>query len=437
MIIHLETTTERLENIGGLLVAGKIGQAIGLSDLISKRPTTSLAITSLFGLLVQGRSAFEDIALFRQSELFRDILELPRVYAPETIRLYLEELARDKTMLPQVKAANARLLAKTDVSPIDLNGRHYIPVDVDVSPLDNSRSHKEGVSRTYKGCDGYAPIFSYIGTEGYMLDCELRPGSQHCQKDTPAFLKHNLETIAGLKLKHPVLFRLDGGNDSFDTIQPLAESGHFFLIKRNMRRENPLWLADIARAIGQRSDPRPGKIQWTGVLTKGHPKAPQGFPDLDLVFQVTERTCDHDGNAFLFPEIEVESWWTNLYEQATDIIQLYHDHGTSEQFHSELKSDMGVERLPSGKMVVNALFLTVAMVAFNTLRFMGQTAQAQSDLLPVKPEAKRKRLRKVISDLIYIACKYVSHAGQRTVKIWNLHPWLRVFQSLSATVSTM
>jgi hypothetical protein len=49
-------------------------------------------------------------------------------------------------------------------------------VDIDVSPLDNSGSHKEGVSRTYKGHDGYAPIFSYIGAEGYMLDCELREG---------------------------------------------------------------------------------------------------------------------------------------------------------------------------------------------------------------------------------------------------------------------
>jgi hypothetical protein len=387
--------------------------------------------------LVQGRSAFEDIALYRQSDLFRDALGLPRVYAPETIRLYLEELARDTAILPQSHAANARLLAKASLSAIPMNGRQYLPVDVDVSPLDNSRSHKEGVGRTYKGCDGYAPIFSYIGAEGYMLDCELRPDTQHCQKDTPAFLKHNLEIIKGLNPKHPILFRLDGGNDSFDTIQPLVESGHFFLIKRNIRRENPLGLVDMAKAIGQRSDPRPGKIVWTGVLTKAHPKAPAGFPDLDLVFQVTERTIDRDGNAFLFPEIEVESWWTNLFEEPEDIIRLYHDHGTSEQFHSELKSDMGVERLPSGKLAVNALVLTVAMVAFNTLRFMGQTVQAQEELLPVKPEAKRKRLRKVISDLMYIACKYTSHAGRRIIKIWELHPWLNAFQFLSATVSAM
>ncbi len=30
----------------------------------------------------------------------------------------------------------------------------FVPVDIDVTPLDNSKSNKEGVSRTYKGFDG-------------------------------------------------------------------------------------------------------------------------------------------------------------------------------------------------------------------------------------------------------------------------------------------
>jgi hypothetical protein len=48
------------------------------------------------------------------------------------------------------------------------------------------------VSRTYKQFDGYHPIFSYIGREGYMLSCELREGKQHCQNGTPAYLKRTI-----------------------------------------------------------------------------------------------------------------------------------------------------------------------------------------------------------------------------------------------------
>ncbi|MCK5251276.1 MAG: transposase [Spirochaetaceae bacterium] len=71
------------------------------------------------------------------------------------------------------------------------------------------------MGRTYKGCDGYAPIISYIGSEGYMLNCELRPGTQHCQKGTPEYLKKNLTLIEKLAPSDPILIRMDSGNDAF------------------------------------------------------------------------------------------------------------------------------------------------------------------------------------------------------------------------------
>ena len=70
---------------------------------------------------------------------------------------------------------------------------------------------------------------------------------------------------------------------------------------------------------------------------------------------------------------EVNTYWTNL-PGCDEVIALYHAHGTSEQFHSELKSDMGVEQLPSGKFCVNRLVLLCAMIAFKLLRTIGQQA---------------------------------------------------------------
>ena len=70
---------------------------------------------------------------------------------------------------------------------------------------------------------------------------------------------------------------------------------------------------------------------------------------MPVAFEVIERLYDHDDNRLLVPDIEVNTYWTNLTCSADEVIALYHAHGTSEQFHSELKSDMGVEQLPSGK----------------------------------------------------------------------------------------
>ena len=38
-----------------------------------------------------------------------------------------------------------------------------------------------------------------------------------------------------------------------------------------------------------------------------------------------------------------------------EVIGLYHAHGECEQFHSEIKTDMDMERLPSGKFETNEL----------------------------------------------------------------------------------
>ena len=54
-----------------------------------------------------------------------------------------------------------------------------------------------------------------------------------------------------------------------------------------------------------------------------------------------------------------EGWWTSLY-LPEEIIKLYNDHDTSEQLHSEFKTDMDLERLPSGKFDTNALVMALA-----------------------------------------------------------------------------
>ena len=58
---------------------------------------------------------------------------------------------------------------------------------------------------------------------------------------------------------------------------------------------------------------------------------------------------DKKGQFLLSADIEVETWWTNLGKSDHEIIKLYHAHGECEQYHSEVKSDKDVERLPSGK----------------------------------------------------------------------------------------
>jgi hypothetical protein len=124
------------------------------------------------------------------------------------------------------------------------------------------------------------------------------------------------------------------------------------------------------------------------------------------VIRLTERTRDKHGQTLLLPELELEGWWTSLDVSDDDIIQLYADHGTSEQFHSEFKTDLDIERLPSGKFATNALVLGVSVLGYNILRWIGQNGLLGSKL-PKRHKAKRRRIKTVMQELMYVAARVI------------------------------
>ena len=126
------------------------------------------------------------------------------------------------------------------------------------------------------------------------------------------------------------------------------------------------------------------------------------------------------------PEIEVAAYWTSLPDAPYKIIELYRAHGTSEQFHSVLKSDMDLERLPSGKFETNNLILHLGVMAYNILRLIGQESVKRPDA-PLRTKVQRRRIRTVIQNLITIAAKVVSHARRYTLGFSRHCPWFTPF----------
>lgn len=305
-----------------------------------------------------------------------------------------------------------------------------VPVDIDVTPMDNSKSKKEGVSRTYKGFDVYAPMMAYIGTEGYAINFELREGKQHCQKGTVEFLQETIKLCHKLTDK-PLLIRLDSGNDSIDNVAVLMNTGCFFIIKRNLRRESTDDWFEMAKQYFQNvNSPRDGKTvyigsDWKTVTSKQFNKE---FT-LRTGYEITERTIDKYGQFNLVPDVEVETWWTNLGDPDEEIIRLYHAHGECEQFHSEVKTDMDLERLPSGKFATNALILELGMIAYNILRMIGQgTIGGRAPRQ--KRDVKRRRLRTVISNLIMLAGHVTMHARQLIIGLGKSNVWRHIFSDI-------
>jgi len=444
MKTKLQQCSEEINSIGGIsLIGGLFNSLKNLKEVdlmrMAKVKTGKINHSGILktsaGLFALGKNDYADIAPFHGDQFFRDCLQLPAVPSEATLRQRLDDLGKKQEVSQVVKLSNIELLKKVSYFGTEKSVYgEYTPLDIDVSPMDNGGSKKEGVSWTYKNHDGYAPIFAYLGTHGYMLNCELRPGSQHSNKGALEFISSSLDMIEelGIDLK-TILVRLDSAHDSAEIIEELLKRDTAFIIKRNLRKESKEQWLSLARRVGYSKTQREGKTVFTGEASHIKVAGREDLVPIFAVFEVTERTIDKYWQELLIPDIEVNTFWTVLPDKAQTVIGLYHSHGTSEQYHSELKSDLDFERLASGKFATNALLLLLAMMAFNALRIIGQSALKIKDLLPRKFKVQRRRLRSVIQDLVYIACKRTRHSGAIFLKFGRYCPWFDVFRQLHTT----
>ncbi len=273
-------------------------------------------------------------------------------------------------------------------------------------------------------------MYAYLGQEGYLVNLELREGSQHCQKNTPAFLDEAISYAKNIT-NEKILLRLDSGNDSKDNIDICEQHDIDFIIKRNPRRESPQSWLELAQAVGEEIHCRSGKKMWRGTTLFDLAGNPLHCP---IVFQAVERTT-RKGQTLLFPEVQIDTWWSSLNLDPYETIRLYCDHGTSEQFHSEIKTDLDLERLPSGRFASNAFVLLLGMLAYNILRICGQESlRVENGNAAMAPDyrkpAQRRRIRTVLLDLIYVAGRVIHTSRKWVISLGRLNPWGSLWGSI-------
>lgn len=444
----MRSDTDSLTSHSGLAL---VGRALGHTHLDGDLAKIGLrhgiahadCVKSYVGLLSTGKSDFDAIENRRDDAFFKTALGIAKVPSAPSLRQRFDE--RASAMIPIIDAASIDFIANigAPVTQIVLRygtslraAKHkYVALDIDVFPMDNSGTKKEGVSYTYKGFNGYAPLAAYVGEEGWCLACELRPGSQNGQKEFIYFLERVVPRARRLT-RHRLLARLDSGHDAAANRAWFSCEHIDFIIKWNPRRQDlGAWL-ERALVIGEWSVPRDGKR--VGIFGETVEETFAGETrSFRRVIRVTERTIDKHGVRLLIPEIVLEGWWTTLGEVVcpdADVISLYCDHATSEQFHSEFKTDLDIERLPSGKFATNDLVMACAVLAYNILRWIGLEGLTGEDA-PIRHKAKRRRLKTVMQELMYVAARVISSGRQFALKFSNACPAFPSFEAVYAKLA--
>jgi len=410
----------RLTSHSGLALLGQCFEAAQVDLVMDRRVPVSQGMRTsdltkaVVGLLSLGKSDFDAIEPFREDRFFKQALGLRKVPSSAWMRQRLD--AKADALREVIDELSLRLLERTG-APITAH-RGYVCADMDTFVMDNSNTKKEAVSRTYQGVDGYTPIALYVGNEGWNLGLELRAGSQHSASETEYFLERTfprLERVCAPDAQ--VLWRDDSGFDSARLLfAKAAERERWaalgrsfdFLTKWNPRKQaKGDWVRRVEEAdafVEARAGKRVGLLDL--VIERAWKKEKRS---IRLVVRVTERTIDKKGQHLLVPDIAIEGWWTSLDLPMAEVIEFYKHHGTHEQFHSEIKSDLDLERLPSGKFDTNDVILHLAGFAYNCLRLLGQLGLT-GDIAPIRHPAKRRRLKTVLQEIMYRAAKFVAHA---------------------------
>ena len=422
----------------GLALVGEMARISGLDDLcqrISPKKNPHIPerdiVRTLCGLICQGKTDFDNVRQVMDDDFFKYGLDVSKVPSAEIMRQRFKSLALEGNLARHLPGCSVNLYKKSGMQPetVRAGDQEMVRLDVDVSIMDNSDTKKEGAEYTYDNRFGFAPIFAHFGN-GWLVNLELRPGNVHSAgPGTRDFLDDSLEYGQRMVSEYPLLTIMDSGFDSAELIKTLhARKGTEFIIKHNLRREPEWKWLEEAQSNAVHTQPFKNRkekgVKYFGSIRR----TVSGIESpVRMVYEVTEITSKN-GQPYLLPIVRINAFWTSLETSEKEIIRLYRERGTSEQYHSELKTDMDMERLPSGNFEINRAFLHLGMLVYNMLRVVSRD-MVISRALGLK-KASRRRTKTVINNVMFMCGRIVRGGRILRLKLACPPAWHQFFARL-------
>jgi len=114
---------------------------------------------------------------------------------------------------------------------------------------------------------------------------------------------------------------------------------------------------------------------------------------------LTERSIDARGQHLLVSEIVLDGWTASLLRNAG------------------LKTEMDIERPPSGKFDTNYLACQLTALTLNILLHLIGQQGLPGPHTPIRHPAKRWRIKTMIQELILLAARIIGHGRQRWLRL--------------------
>ncbi|MFC1815961.1 IS1380 family transposase [Thermodesulfobacteriota bacterium] len=354
----LEITRDTITSHAGLALLGEFCMALKLPELVDRylpEPGSGAGyqpseyIFPLVLMLNGGGRNLEDLRVIRDDTGLREILPFGRVPSSDADGDWFRRIG-ESFGLCGLEKTNQRLIKRG----MKYDGIKDYTLDIDATGIE---AEKASARMTYKGFKGYMPMVGHLAENGLVLADEFREGNEAAAARNLEFLKHCIGQMP--KGKKIGAFRADSAAYQADLINYCSRKGIKFAIGADLDEA----VVRAIKAIGDSdwSAHREGQIAETVHCMN---RTEESFRIIVLRRPYQKGLFGNDNEAVRYTAIA-----TNKEETAAAVLHWYNQRGeASENRIKDLKIGFGMERMPCGQTVANAVFFRIGAMAYNIYR---------------------------------------------------------------------
>lgn len=399
---------------------GEFNHGLGLRQLVdrclpvpgsNRGYAPSAFVESLILMLQAGGQTLEDLRELEREGALMKLVGREEIPDPDTVGDWLRRMGDPQTDqgglhgLGQVRdLLNQRMLRRDGIGEYTL--------DADAMQI---QAEKQETAFTYQGAKGYMPMLGFLFETPLCLWKEFHEGNASPGADQLSFYRHCKQRIP--RDKRIRFYRSDSAGYQADFINELEEDDICWAITADQDRAVKEVIGNIPPADWEEPTPGCGYEVAETVPTMAR-------TDQALRLMVKrERRRQPD----LFAEDPyfyhaVASNWPIEEKSALEVLAWHNQRGQAENFLKELKGGFGLDHMPCGQSVANAVFFRLGVIAYNL--FLGFKRLAC-------PEAFwHHTIATFRWKLIQVAGRIVHHAGQVVLKLALDAEKLRLFRQI-------
>jgi hypothetical protein len=354
----LEVSRDTITSHAGLALLGEFCIGLDLRAVIDRclpkagsgaGYKASEYVLALVLMLNGGGRSLEDMRVIRADSGLRQLLALNWVPSSDAFGNWLRRMGEGQGL--QGLAAGQRRFLKRGLKYDGIRG---YTLDIDATGIE---AQKESAAMTYKGYTGYMPMVGNLAENGLVVGDEFREGNESPGSANLEFIKYCMRQMpAGKRIQS---LRADAAAYQADIINFCEKQAMEFAIG-----------ADLDEAVMRAIKALP-QAEWRPYRGGHIAETVHCMNRTDKAFRLIIVRRPYQQGLYAEPELKLHytAIASNRTDAAEDVMDWYHQRGEcSENRIKELKIGFGMERMPCGQTVANAVFFRIGAMAYNICR---------------------------------------------------------------------